>query len=180
MIRPRWIAALLAAALAGVAATARADTLYVSLAAGGGIVTYDTTAAAPTPKTFASMGFNQPFGLAFDAAGNLYVADLPDDRIVNFTPGGVGSVFASTLLSHPLSLAFDAAGNLYAANTLGNAIDVFTPDGVGRVFATLGPYGAAGLAFDAAGNLYASTGVGNTITEFSADGVGRLRLDGAE
>jgi len=42
-----------------------------------------------------------PTGLAFDAAGNLYAADLTDDIIVKITPAGVKSTFASIGLSNP-------------------------------------------------------------------------------
>ena len=67
--------------------------------------------------TFATTGLSNPGALAFDAAGNLYVANYNSNTIEKFTPGGVGSVFASTLLNGAASLAFDAAGNLYASNT---------------------------------------------------------------
>lgn len=50
------------------------------------------------------------------AASTLYVADIGDDKITQFTSGGVGSVFASTGLNNPYGLAFDGAGNLYVAN----------------------------------------------------------------
>ena len=53
---------------------------------------------------FASVGLNIPGELAFDAAGNLYVANLGNNTIEKFTPGGVGSVFASTGLSMPSGL----------------------------------------------------------------------------
>ena len=36
-------------------------------------------------------------GVAFDSAGDLYVAN-GNDNIVKFTPGGVGSIFAATCL----------------------------------------------------------------------------------
>ena len=41
----------------------------------------------PTVSTFAS-GFNDPAGLAFDAAGNLYVANSGDDTVSEVTPAG--------------------------------------------------------------------------------------------
>ena len=65
-------------------------------------------------STFAS-GFVEPFGLAFDAAGNLYVANSDDDTVSEVTPAGVVSTFVSGL-SGPVGLAFDAAGNLYVTN----------------------------------------------------------------
>ena len=58
------------------AASARADTIYVSLDSNNTIATFDTTASNPTPKTFVSTGPNSnPTGLAFDSSGNLYSAN---------------------------------------------------------------------------------------------------------
>jgi hypothetical protein len=80
---------------------------------------------------------SHPYGLAFDASGNLYVANDGTNTIERFTPGGVGSLFASTGSSSPGGLAFDSSGNLYATLT-NNTIERFTPGGVGSLFANMG------------------------------------------
>ena len=53
---------------------------------------------------FAS-GLADPWGLAFDRAGDLFEADLKSGHIYEFTPGGTRSTFASGL-SQPAFLAF--------------------------------------------------------------------------
>jgi DNA-binding beta-propeller fold protein YncE len=58
---------------------------------------------------------NVPEGLAFDRAGNLYVANGGNGTIEKFTPAGIRSVFASSGLNAPHGLAFDREGNLYVA-----------------------------------------------------------------
>ena len=56
-------------------------------------------------------GLSSPYGLAFDTAGNLFVANSGNNTIQKFTPGGVGSVFASARVDQPQFLAFtDNAG----------------------------------------------------------------------
>src|SRR5438105_3549652 len=112
-------------------------------------------------STFASR-LDGPEGLAFDRAGNLFVAFTPGGHIDKFTPNGVRTTFASGL-SHPRGLAFDAAGNLFAAD--GGSIYKFTPAGVRSTFAS-GTFGA--LAFDAAGNLFAADG--GSIYKFNPSG----------
>ena len=67
-------------------------------------------------STFVSSGLDDPDGLAFDAAGNLYVANDGNNTISKVTPAGAVSTFVSSGLDDPDGLAFDAAGNLYVAN----------------------------------------------------------------
>ena len=47
-------------------------------------------------STFVSSGLNGPVGLAFDAAGNLYVANYGNSTISKVTPAGVVSTFVSS------------------------------------------------------------------------------------
>jgi DNA-binding beta-propeller fold protein YncE len=107
-------------------------------------------------STFAS-GLSGPGGLAFDSAGNLFVADAFTSGVIyKFTPDGMRSTFALGL-DYPGGLTFDSAGNLFVANAGSGAVYKFTPAGVRTTFASgLGyPYG---LAFDSAGNLFVADG----------------------
>jgi DNA-binding beta-propeller fold protein YncE len=55
-------------------------------------------------STFAT-GLNAPIGLAFNTAGNLFVANQGDGTIDEITPGGIKNTFTSGLL-FPEYLAF--------------------------------------------------------------------------
>ena len=110
---------------------------------------------APIVGTFAS-GFSSPQGLAFDAAGNLYVANA--GNVSEVTPGGVVSTFAVGF-NNPEGLAFDAAGNLYVANAGNGTVIEVTPAGAVSTFAAGFSGSPQGLAFDGAGNLF--VGVNN-------------------
>jgi trimeric autotransporter adhesin len=91
----------------------------ISTVAGNGSTGYSGTGG---PATSASL--DGPNGLAFDAAGNLYIAETNNNRVMKVSGGtisvyagsGVDSLTASvgnalTLpLSSPAGLVFDAAG----------------------------------------------------------------------
>jgi sugar lactone lactonase YvrE len=121
-----------------------------------------------TSSVFASSGLDDPSGLAFDAAGNLYVANADDGTVEKFTPNGVGTLFASGL-NTPVGVAVDAAGNVYVASFFGGTITKFNPAGGSSVFAS-NVNGPTGLAFDAAGNLYSADNGDGHIEKFTPGG----------
>src|SRR5439155_15521843 len=100
---------------------------------------------AGVKSTFAS-GLQGPFGLAFDASGNLFESDTGSGTIIKFTAAGVKSTFASGL-NAPTGLAFDASGNLFEADQASGTIFKFTPAVAKSIFAS-GLNHPSGLAFE--------------------------------
>jgi hypothetical protein len=125
-----------------------------------------TGAVTPSITSFAS-GFNDIRSEAFDATGNLYVADAGNNMVWKVTPIGVVSSVLN--VGRPTGVAFDAAGNLYVSSEVLQRVLQITPGGQTNVYAefvdnsgllpiNFSPFGPA--VVDAAGYLYVAV-VGN-------------------
>ena len=131
---------------------------------------------------FANTGLNEPVGMTFDSAGNLYVANFAGNSIEKFSPTGTDlGIFANIGLDGPFDVAFDNSGNLYVANAhTGSAqfqpgyIEKFSPTGTDLgVFANTGD-DPQYLAFDTTGNLYLTTGNTEGIFKITPDGTSSI------
>ena len=144
---------------------ATAVDLYVSNSGDGTISKIDPSGVA----TIFASGLSTPRGVAFDASGNLFVANAISSGIVSrIDTSGIVTTFA-TGLSNPNGLAFASNGDLYVANGSNNTISKITSGGVVTTFAT-GLNGPRDLAFDSAGDLYVSQGGNSTIAKVDSAG----------
>jgi DNA-binding beta-propeller fold protein YncE len=86
------LAAIVGLLLGGLTAPCYADILYVANTGNNTIVKFTSGGVA---SVFANSGLDNPVGLAFDSAGNLYVANAGNSNtIMKFTPSG-GKVSAT-------------------------------------------------------------------------------------
>ena len=68
-------------------------------------------------------GLNVPVGVAVDTAGNAYVADCQNNRVLKLAAGSTTpTVLPFTGLSSPEGVAVDAFGNLYVADAGNNRV----------------------------------------------------------
>ena len=142
-----------------------------------------------------------PYGVAFDAVGNLYIADTGNSRIRRVDTNGIiatvagngsqgysgdGGAATNSVLNYPKSVALNAAGDLYIADSDNNCIRKVDTNGIITTVAGTGfyPYngdgGAAtnanllypsGIALDAVGNLFIADFGDNRIRRVDTNGI---------
>ena len=109
--------------------------------------------------------FSTPLGVAVDGAGNVYVTDIFNDRVLRFNTPAANTATASQIypnLNRPHDLAIDAQGRLYvsapkADTNNAEKIHVYADplaDTTSDFSSFTGLDNPMGLAFDGAGNLY--------------------------
>ena len=103
-------------------------------------------------------GLNSPSGVAVDTAGNVYIADNLNNRVLKLGSGSATQVeLPFTGLKGPSGLAVDTAGNVYVTDGLSSVFEL--PAGstkqVKLPFADIaGLNSPEGVAVDRAGNVY--------------------------
>jgi serine/threonine protein kinase, bacterial len=160
--------------------------------------TVNTFAGTVTPGFLngpsASAKFRGTANIAFDAAGNLFVADEENQMIREITTAGnvitvagtgtagyKDGAAASAQFNGPEGMVFDGSGNLYVADGHNNVIrkiniasaTVSTYAGTGAIGFNNGALASAtfnspyGLANDASGNIYVTDVVNNAIRKIT-------------
>jgi sugar lactone lactonase YvrE len=148
-----------------------------------------------------SAELEEPYDVAFDQAGNFYIADYDNNRIRKVATNGIITTVAgngtsgysgdglsatSAKLNYPTGVAVDSAGNLYIADS-GNyrvrKVDIY---GTITTFAGNGTYGTytdgdpatevsigtpSDVAVDSAGDVYFDNGFSNHIYKVDTHGI---------
>ena len=129
--------------------------------------------------TFTRGGLNNPFGIAIDGTGAVWVANYRGNSITELSSSGAflsgSSGYTGGGLNYPDGIAIDGSGSAWITNGLGNSITELSS--TGAVLSGAGGYtGGAlsapiGVGIDGSGNVWAaSTALVGSVTELSSAG----------
>ncbi len=130
----------------------RNATLWILLMLAASAVTAATQALGPgDPTTIFASGFTNPCRMAFDASGDLYVADLAAGQIFRVTPDGSRTLFSDDI-TDPRGVTFDAFSRLLVTTQTDSAVYAISADGQATKFFDV--VGASGIATGPDGSLW--------------------------
>ena len=126
---------------------------------------------------------NNPYDVAIDASGNVWVVDYLNNRVQEFNSSGTylrkfGSQGSGNgQLSQPGGIAIDASGNLWVTEQDNQRVSEFNSSGT---FLSIfgGPYGTGngqftdpqGITIDSSGNFWVEDYNNNNVQEFNSSG----------
>ena len=122
------------------------------------------------------------WGIGIDAAGNIYVAESPNNRVSVFdSTGHFVRAWGTTgsgdgEFDAPWGVAVDKAGNVYVVERIGNRVQKFAADGTFITkWGELDTGGSRfrepmGIAVDSSGNVYVADTENQCIQKFNPDG----------
>ncbi len=120
---------------------------------------------------------DDPFAVAVDPHGDVWVADTGNNRVEELAPDGSPiSVLGAGFLDQPQGVALDTEGDVWVSDTGNNRLVEYSPDG--KVLTVVGGPGSGNGQFDnptavtvsAQGDIYVADQDNNRVEEFSPTG----------
>jgi len=136
--------------------------IYVTDLEAGRIGVWSSDGVAVTSFGTSGRGageLHEPWGIAVDARGEVFVADHGNDRVMRFGPDGtwLGEWSAPELVG-PMGLVLGADGSLVVTDLAGASLQRFSGTGMLAAMSpgsgAAGELAATGVALDAAGDLF--------------------------
>jgi serine/threonine-protein kinase len=161
-------AKLVAAMVAVTAVAVAAVVAGVQLGSGGDGNAPTSDGSAQTALPFADVGL--PTDVAVDAAGNIYVTDMGNDRVLRLAAGASAPTpLPFTGLNNPQGVAVDAAGNIYVTDTSNDRVLRLGPGAsTAAPLPFTGLKNPQGVAVDTAGHVYVADWGNKWVVRLSA------------
>lgn len=130
--------------------------------------------------------FNNPWMIAIDSSGRIYIADSDNHRVQRCTVSGSSGTCSTFVgvtgvqgsdfghFSHPFAVAIDANGRVYVSDEWNNRVLVFDADGafLNNIAGSWGPLNGQlrnpeGIAVDSAGNVFIADQTNHRVQKYA-------------
>jgi sugar lactone lactonase YvrE len=136
--------------------------------------TTPSNAPAPRQTVLPFTGLTYPSSAAVDAAGNVYLTDNGNDRVLKLAAGSnEQTVLPFTGIKHPDAVAVDTAGNVYVTDRNPRVVKLAAGSNDQSVLPFTGLSHVQGVAVDTAGNVYVTD---YTVTDYTQDDIKVVKL----
>ena len=148
-------------------AAASALLLLLGVAAMSAYAQNVTFAGAQT--TVPATGLGYAFGVAVDAAGDVFISNSSFGQILEVTPGGLQTTILGSGLNFPQGIAVDGSGDVFIADSNNDRVVEVFPGGAQTTVGSGLGY-TTGVAVDAAGDVFISDTGHSRVIEVPAGG----------
>ncbi len=123
--------------------------------------------------TVPAIGLHCPRGVAVDGAGNIYIADSNDSRVLMVPAAGGAQFTVGIGLNGPNGVTADGKGNIFIADSRNNRVVVIPANGGNQYTVGSGLSDPGGVAEDKAGNIYIADTANRRVVVVPANGGGQ-------
>ncbi len=143
----------------------------VSVVNSAGESGYSTNLVIATPRAPYTypVGSDEPYGIAIDSSGNVWVTNQGSNNVTEFSSAGA-LIETYTVGSAPTGIAIDGSGNVWVTNQDSDSVTDLSSAGavLGTFIVSTSP---SGIAIDGSGNIWLTNQGSDSVTELSSAGV---------
>ena len=114
--------------------------------------------------------FDDPYWVAVDGSGNIYVVDAGNLRVVVLSSNGTQLHSFTDSFGNPSGVVVDGSGNIYVGDFGNNRVMVLSSNGTQLRSFSDGFSSPAGVAVDGSGNIYVADGGNDRVVVLSSNG----------
>jgi sugar lactone lactonase YvrE len=127
-------------------------------------------AFGPGTENVMGSGLQKPNGVAVDGAGDVFIADTGNDRVVELPANGGAQTTVVSGLNYPYGVAVDGAGDLFVTDTFNNQVVEVPGGGGAQTTVGSGLNTPFGVTVDTAGDVFISDTGNNRVVEVPVSG----------
>jgi sugar lactone lactonase YvrE len=137
---------------------------------GLGVWTGSARAVTYVQTTVPISGLHQPFGVAVDGGGDVFVADSPSGRVLELPAGGSQQTLPFSGLSDPEGVAVDGAGDVFVADAANGRVVELPAGGTQQTLPSSGLSNPQAVAVDGTGDVFVADTSNGRVVEPPAGG----------